>query len=55
MTLRKLDDQEKIYLILEAKIETGKIVGIVRSSGGRFEPVKNDLTKFDLTFLADFD
>ena len=40
LTLRKLDDQ-----ILEAKIETGKIVGSVRSSGGRFEQVKNDLTQ----------
>ena len=25
-TLRKLDDQVKIYVILEAKIETGEIV-----------------------------
>ena len=35
----------------------GKIVGIVRSSGGRFELVENvqDLIFVDLNFLPDFD
>ena len=44
-------------MILKAKIEAGNIVGIVRSSGGRFGLVKNvqDLTRANLNFLPDFD
>ena len=44
-------------MILKPKTGAGKIVGIVRSSGGRFELVENvqDLIFVDLNFLPDFD